>query len=72
VPVAVYCSVISQNGCPSFWPPIITEANKRINVLGTVILDWRRIQGGNKRYRYSCPCALTEHYAIKAYWGVEV
>jgi len=20
----------------------------------------------------SCPCALTEHHTIKAYWGIEV
>jgi hypothetical protein len=22
--------------------------------------------------RLSCPCALTEHHAMKAYWGVEL
>jgi hypothetical protein len=37
---------------------------------------WRKwspdMEGKDKGKGYSCPRVLTEHHAMKAYWGVEV
>jgi hypothetical protein len=43
-------------------------------------LKIRKVSSVNASYYYkckctgegNCPCALTEHHAMKAYWGMEV